>query len=436
MQSSSERKEKNIIELTIKLSSQELEGFRNKAIKEISKNADIKWFRKWAEIPEAIIIKKYGKDKLKQMTIDIALSDEFEKAILKEKVVPVSQAELKEIKSEDPLEVVLTFETFPEVKIDEKKLEKIKIEIKKTSVTKDDIAFAIEDIEKRFTKFEELKKWTIENWDKVTLNTQWYDKKGWEAIAETKVEAFPLVIWSNQFIPWFEDKLIGKTFGEKVSFEIVFPEDYHAPEFKSKKVWFEVDMTKLEKPQKPEWTPEFIKWLRWKDVDLDWFKEILKEEIKTKKESNSMIAWEEKLLDELIKITDLEIWEGLIKSEVQRQYEEQDKQMADKGFSIKDYLSHLKLDEDKFREEQLKPLALKKINSELIFAELHKLRADSIKVTDKELEEEITKIKSQFQKPEVLDRINAMYKKWENAYTELSNRLKAKKLIEAFFDIK
>ena len=436
MQSSSEKKAKNIIELTIKLSSQELEKFRKKAIKEISKNADIKWFRKWAEIPEPVIIKKYGEEKLKQLIIDIALGEEFQKALLKEKVVPVSQAQLKEIKSYDPLEVVLTFETFPEVKIDEKKLEKIKIKIEKTKVTKKDVDLAIEDIEKRFTTFEEVKEWIIENWDKLTLNTQWYDKKDWEAIPETKVEAFPLVIWSKQFIPWFEDKLVGKKFGEKVSFEITFPEDYHAPEFKSKKVWFEVDMIKLEKPKKPEWTPEFIKWLRWKDVDLKWFKEILKEEIKTKKEANSMIVWEEKLLDELIKITDLEIWEWLLKTEIQRQYEEQDKQMKEKGFSIKDYLSHLKLDEDKFKEEQIKPLALKKINSELIFAELHKLKADSIEVTDKEIEEEITKIKSQFQKPEVLDRINAMYKKWEKAYVELSNRLKAKKLVESFFDIK
>ena len=435
MQSNIERKEKNIIELTIKLSSEEVTKYRKKAISDISKNADIKWFRKWAEIPESVIVKKYGEEKVRQHTIDQALWEEYKKALTKENIMPVTQAELKEVKSEDPLEVILSFETFPEVKIDEKKLDSIKVKIDKPKTTKKDIDTAVEEIEKKFTKFEVSSEWyEINSWDKVTLNTQWYDSKWWKDLPETKVQAFPLIIWSGQFIPWFEEKLVWYKVWDKVEFEIVFPDDYHAPEFKSKKVWFETEIISIEVSTKPEWTPEFIKWLRWKDVDMEWFKDILKEEINSKKQSDANLKWEQELLDELIKISDLEIGEWLVKVEIENQFKAQDEQMKQQWFSIKDYLTHLKIPEDKFREDQLKPLAIRKINSELIFAELHKIKWDSIKVTDKEIEEEISKIKSQFTKNEVLDRINEMYKKGENAYNELSNRLKAKKLVESFFE--
>jgi FKBP-type peptidyl-prolyl cis-trans isomerase (trigger factor) len=88
------------------------------------------------------------------MTIDFAIDGIYRTALSKEKVMPVAQAEIKEIISESPLKFKIHIEVFPNIEID-KKYKKIKLKKSKISVTATEVKAAIEEIEKKFTKFEE-----------------------------------------------------------------------------------------------------------------------------------------------------------------------------------------------------------------------------------------------------------------------------------------
>jgi len=81
----------------------------------------------------------------------------YKEAIKKEKIIPVAQAEIKEIISESPLKIKIHIEIFPEIEID-KKYKKIALKKNKISVSADEVKVALSDIEKRFTKFEEADK--------------------------------------------------------------------------------------------------------------------------------------------------------------------------------------------------------------------------------------------------------------------------------------
>jgi len=90
------------------------------------------------------------------MTIDIAIDDIYRKALTKEKLMPVAQAEIKEIISESPLKFKIHIEVFPTIEID-KKYKNIKLTKTKISVSAEEVKNALSEIENKFTKFEEAK---------------------------------------------------------------------------------------------------------------------------------------------------------------------------------------------------------------------------------------------------------------------------------------
>ncbi|MBT3727335.1 trigger factor family protein [bacterium] len=105
-------------------------------------------------MPENILVRQYGEDYINRTVINIAIDGIYHEALRKEKILPVAQAEIKEIISESPLKFVIHIEVFPNIEID-KKYKDIKLEKQKITVSKKEIDGAIEEIEKKFAKFEE-----------------------------------------------------------------------------------------------------------------------------------------------------------------------------------------------------------------------------------------------------------------------------------------
>ena len=111
---------KSIVELIVEMDTKEVAKHRNKAIAYMEKNADIKGFRKWTKIPESVLIKNYWEEHISKVTIDFAIDTMYRDALSKEKIIPVAQAEIKEIISESPLKIKIHIEVFPEIEIDKK----------------------------------------------------------------------------------------------------------------------------------------------------------------------------------------------------------------------------------------------------------------------------------------------------------------------------
>ncbi len=422
----------SVVELIVEADTKEIAKYRKKVLDYLRKNADIKWFRKWSNIPENIIVKHYWEEYINNMIVDFAIDDLYKKALTQEKIVPVAQWEIKEIISQSPLKIKIHVEVLPKVEINEK-YKDIKLKKKKITVSTDEVKQAIKDIEKKFTTFKEVtdKKSKAALWDKVTIDTDWYDKD-WKLLETTSMRDYPLVLGSNVLVPGFEEKIVWAKIWDELDLNITFPKDYHNPDFAGKETKFKVKIKKLEKAQKPEFTPEFIEKLRGKKLDLTNFKKLIKEEIKDVKESNARLEDEIKLIKELLKISKLEIGAKLLANQIEKLFNEIKENMAKQGIKMKDYLDSLKLTEEEYKEKHLKEDAKLRLSWELLLNKLMELKP--IKVTKTELKKEIEKIKSQFQNSEVLKRLEELYQEWNKYYEELKTRLAYRKLIDSFFE--
>lgn len=419
---------KSVVELVVEMDVKAVAKHRIKALNYIEKNADIKWFRKWAKIPEAVLEKNYS-DEISRLTIDYAIDTMYRESLKKEKIMPVAQAEIKEIISESPLKIKIHIEVFPEIEID-KNYKKISLKKSKISVSAAEVNNSLEEIEKKFTKFEDVWKTAKSKiWDRLTIDTDWFE---WDKLLEsTSMRDYPLVLWSWVLVPWFEEWLVWVKSWDELELDITFPKDYHNKDFASKKTKFKVIVKKLERATKPDFTPEFIKQLRWKDLDLKWFKELIKSELLETKEMNSRLEEESKLIDELLKVTKMDIPESMIKNQIEKVYAEIKENMTQSWVKVADYLESLKMSEEEYKEKNVKPLAEKRLNGELI---LHKLNEiEKVEVTDKELEKEVETILSRFESEDVLKRLKELYVPWNKYYEELRQRTAYRKLIDSFF---
>lgn len=431
MKSSIKKLEKSIIELTIEESKENIAKYRKKVLNDLRKNADIKWFRKWSHIPDEVILKNYSEERISTLMIDEALNKLYGEALKENKILPIAQWEVKEIKSQDPLIVVMHIEVFPEVSIDDK-YKSIKLKKNTFKVEEKEVLDALDEIQKKFTHFHEAENdYEAKTWDKLFINTTWYDVS-WNKLENTSMENYPLVLWSNVLVPWFEDWLVWKKVNDKVKLNITFPKDYHNDSFKGKETIFDVEILKIEKSHKPEFTPEFIKDLRGKELDFEWFKALIREELLETKETNARMLDENALMDELMKISKVDFWDSMLKNQTSRVYEEIKQNIIQSWAKVNDYISSLGLTENDYIEKNIKPIAIKRLTSELI---LHKLaEIEKTTVTQEEATQEIEKIMSRFGSEDVVKRLKELYTPWTKYYEELSQRIVYRKLIDSFFN--
>ncbi len=133
---------KSIVELILEEDAKNVAKYRKQALANIEKNASIPGFRKGAHIPESVIVRQYGEDHISKMIIEIAIDFMYREAIKKEKIMPVTQAEIKEIISESPIKIRVHIEIMPEITID-KKYKNIKLKKQSISVSTEEVKVAL-----------------------------------------------------------------------------------------------------------------------------------------------------------------------------------------------------------------------------------------------------------------------------------------------------
>ena len=421
--------ENSTIELIVEEDTENIAKFRAQVLKDIEKNAEIKWFRKWAKIPEEVLVREFGEERINHMVIDKAIESIYRNALRQENIIPAAQWEIKEIISESPLKIRIHVEILPEVEIADS-YKNISMKRAKISVSEKEVEAALEDIQRRFTSFTEADE-ALAMWDRATISTQGYDKEG-KKLDSTNMDNYPIVLWSNILVDGFEEGLVWHKKGDEFELDIKFPKDYHNAQFADKDTVFKVKIDKVEKAKAPEFTEKFIEQLRWKKLDLDGFKKLIKEEIRETKEANSRMEEELKLIEELLKHTKVEIWEKLLAAQTDRVFEEIKQNMAQNGIKMADYLESLKLTEEAYKDQHVKETALKRLQWELILAKLSEI--DKVEISEKEISEEIEKIIARFGNEDVIKRLKELYVPWNRYYEELKQRLIYRKIVEKFFE--
>jgi trigger factor len=448
MQATSKKISAHTYEVTIKEGAVEMENYKKLAARKIAEARQITGFRKGDEVPVEVVAREVGEDRLMGEALEEALQTLYPKALKKLEIVPVDVGEITKITSMKPLEVTLSVEVMPEVKLDFKKLEKISVEVPEVSVTDEELQVELDEIVSRSTHFHtrgahhghhhdengdvaEVTDTAIQMGDRVRVNATGYDKKGGTTDDRMALRDFELTIGSRMMIPGFEEALVGSKEGDVVEFDITFPEDYHSKDFAGKKAFFSCTILTVEYPHKPEWSEEFILRVWGKKLSLSDFKVEYREAMLADRKDKARSEAEEKLSGEFIKATDFEVGPKMLAKEVENLWEYHNKEIEKQGMDIKSYLEHLKTTEEAFKKEQIEPSGTRRIKSMIILEEMKKHYKPEI--TEENVVAEMKKVFARYSGDADFEkRLTELAKPGTEHFNDIKSRLEYRAVIDRF----
>ena len=369
---------KNVHEITIKIEGKEWETILDKAFKKKNKEVKIDGFRKGAA-PKDMYIKKFGIESLYMDAVDGAVDAAYKKVLEDSKLVPIIEPKL-DVKSinEKEVEFVFTIVTKPEVTSGEYKNLKIKKE--EAKVTKEEIAEEIEHLRSQFAEIVLKENGKVEVGDTAVI-----DFKGvvdGKELEGGSGENFPLEIGGHQFIPGFEDGLVGVSAGEEKVLNLKFPEDYVA-DLAGKEVEFTVKVNEIKTRELPEINEDFFKDLGYEDMKT---KEELEKEVEKVLVDRKNAALEdqyiEKCLEKAASNMKVDINDEIISDEIHRMIHGMEEKLAMQGLNIEQYYEFTGMTHEKLHE-QMHDEAEKRVKYRYLIEAV--AEAEKIEFTDKEI---------------------------------------------------
>lgn len=314
------------------------------ALKEKQKTANLKGFRK-GKAPLAMIQQVYG-PQVENDALYRFVSEEFYKAVQEEKIRPVGYPNFGNTNFEQGKKVSFeaTVETFPEVEVKD---------YSKYSFKKEDDAISEDDFKELKDRYLAPKSEMVEVKDeKAKLEKGQFavfnfegEKPDGTRPDNMKAEEFVLEIGSGQFIPGFEDSMIGMKKGEKKTIELTFPKDYHEADLKGADVKFDVELLEIKEKKVPEMTDELAKEFGFESVED--FDKKNRERLQNQKKREVQAKLQEQILEKLIEENNFDVPSALIEQQKQAVREDLGNNLKQQGFNdemVKTYFE--KWDED------------------------------------------------------------------------------------------
>jgi trigger factor len=375
--------------LTIEVSAEKVNQGLDEAFKKVVKQVNVPGFRK-GKMPRPMFEKRFGVEALFQDALDFIFPEAYMNAIEEAGIEPIAQPEdvdfdLDQMGKNKEFTFKATVQVKPEVKLGEYK--GLEIEELDTTVSDEDVQKELETLQSRHAELVVKEDTAAENGDTVVM-----DFKGFvdgEAFEGGEAENHSLELGSGQFIPGFEEQLVGVKAGESKDVEVTFPEEYHAAELAGKPAVFKVTVHEIKGRELPELDDEFAK-----DVDeevetLD----ALKEKIKTRLEGSKKHEAEHHLRDTVVEKaaenTEVEIPEVMVESEVNRMLQEFEQRLQMQGMNLQLYFQFSGQDEAALRE-QMKEDAVKRVKNTLTLEAI--VKAENLEVTEEDVNAELERM--------------------------------------------
>ena len=378
---SSNKIEENVWELEVAVDGETFMNAVNKAYLQQRKKINVPGFRK-GKAPRAFIEKMYGEAVFYEDALEIVYPDAVSAAIEEAKLEVIDtpfDLEVPEM-GKDGVVIKLKVTVMPEVKLG--KYKGIKATKKSAKVSAEDVKSHINNMLEQNSRIV-----TVETKRKVKKNDiAVIDFEGFVdgvAFEGGKAENYELTIGSNQFIPGFEDQIIGHKAGEEFDVNVKFPEDYHA-ELAGKDATFKIKLHEIKVKEVPALDDEFVKDVSEYDT-VDELKKNVKEELENKKQHEVEAEANNEVLDKLADLVTAVIPDCMIEKKMDDDVQDFAYRLQMQGLDLKTYLKYTGSDEKTFRE-QYKEQAEKQVKLDLALAEI--IKKESLEVSDADLDEE------------------------------------------------
>lgn len=378
-----EKKEGNEGVLTFEVSAEDFETALDKAFKKVVKTVQVPGFRK-GKMPRALFEKRFGVEALYQDAVDIVLPDAYVKAVEDTGIEPIDQPsiDIEQIERGNTLIFTAEVTVKPEVKLGDYK--GLEVEEQDSTVSDEDVEKELEQLRERHAELVVKEEGTVQEGDTVVMDFEGF--LDGEAFDGGKGENHSLEIGSGQFIPGFEEQLVGKEAGVETEINVTFPEDYHAEELAGKEATFKVTIHEIKSKELPELDDEFAK-----DVDdevetLDALKAKLREELETEKKQNAENAKREELINKVTENAEVEIPDVMVKTELDRMMREFEQRLQMQGMTLDLYYQFSGQDEDALKE-QMREDAGKRVKTNLTLEAI--IKAESLEVSEEDITAEL-----------------------------------------------
>ncbi len=365
--------------------------------KDLGKKAKIKGFRP-GKVPRDIL-ERYFKDYVKAEVIQKLIEDSYPKALSETELQPVSPPSIDpgEFEGGKPFQYSAVFEIKPDIKVE--RYTGLKLEGKKEEVTDEEVdqrLKALQHLHANLTTLPEPR--PIQAGDYVIVD--------YEATAEGKpleggkATDFTVEVGSGQFIPTFEEKLIGLNLGEEKEIEVSFPADYGYQKWAGKTVSFHVKIKEIKVKVLPPLDDEFAKDLG--DSSLEELKAKLKGEIEKEKALALEHQLKDQAVDQLLNTNPFEVPDSLVEEQTKAMVSDTKLRLAAQGVALK----NLGVSEEKLQGDY-RVTAQKQVKTFLILEKI--ASQEGITVTEEEVDGRFKEISERMHQP--LDAVKRYYEK-------------------------
>ena len=375
---------KNVHEIEIKLD-KEWKDALDATFKKKQKELKVDGFRK-GTVPKDVYIKKFGIESLYMDSVDNAIQSAYRKILDEQKILPAIEPKV-DVTGISDSNIILKFTiiTRPEVTLGEYKNLGIKKE--KAKVTAEDVNKEIKTLQDQMADLV-----VKEDGKVVKGDTAVIDFKGFvdgELLEGGSGENFPLEIGSGQFIPGFEDGLIGKKTGDKVTLDLKFPEEY-VENLKGKDVKFEVTINEIKTRVVPEINEDFFKDLGYDNITtLEDLKKEVKKYLTEEQDKKNEDVYMEACLEKAAENMKVDINTEIIDDEVHHMIHQYEEQLKAQGLDIEKYYE-LTGSTHEDLHKQMEGEATKRVKYRYLIEEI--ANVEKIEFTEKEVKAEAKKM--------------------------------------------
>ena len=384
LKESTKKEQANSYELVVSVDADTFEKAVNAVYKRQVKKINIPGFRK-GKAPRHMIEKMYGSE----VFYEDAMQDCYPEALYE----AAKEANLK-IVAVESLEAVeagkdgFTFKTSiivePEMEI--KDYLGIEIEKKSTEVTDELVGEEIEKVRDRNSRMVTVEDRPAQDGDTVVIDFEGFVDG--VAFDGGKAENYNLALGSGNFIPGFEEQIVGHNTDEEFSINVKFPEEYQAEELKGKDAEFKIKLHEIKAKELPEVDDDFVKDVSDKET-LDEYKEELKETLAKRLEDEAEKDVDDQIANKLMDLVEGEIPEAMYDNQANEMIRDFDMRLRSQGMSIETYMQYMGVDQNALRE-MYKEEAKRRVKLRLALETIAK--KENIEVTEDDLNAEYDKM--------------------------------------------
>lgn len=380
-----EKLEKNMAKLTIEVPAEEMEKATEAAYQKNKNSMSVPGFRK-GKVPRAMIEKMYGKGVFLEEAANSVIPGAYEKAYDECGEDIVSSPEIDVVTLEPGQTFVFTATVALKPQVTLGKYKGVKIDKVETEVTEEEVNAVIERERENNSRTKSVEGRPIKDKDTAVIDYEGFvDGNAFEG---GKGENYDLVIGSHSFIDTFEEQLIGKNAGEEVEVNVTFPEEYHAKELAGKPAVFKVTIKNIKEKELPELDDEFAAEVSEFDT-LDEYKADVRKNLLEKKEADAKNQKEMAAIEAVIADAAMEIPDAYVQTVQRQMVDEFAQRIQMQGLSMEQYLK-LTGSNIAMMEEQIKPQALKRIQSRLVLEAV--VEAEKIETSEEDFEKEAARL--------------------------------------------